>query len=372
MKIKRILLALLVAISSLSLNAQTVVDSQTGDTYEFNRHFYINAQGGVAYTRGEASFGYLISPAAALNIGYNFSPVFGLRVGASGWRAKGSWTEDRHYYRFNFIQGNVDAVFNLTNAICGWKPKRLFNGYAFVGAGFNHGFDNDEAVALLEHGHQLSYVWSPVRNFAVGRLGLGANFRICDWLAFNVEVNANALSDHFNSKNGDNWDWHFNALAGLTFTLGKSYKVTPAPLPAPEPEPVVEPEPEPAPAPAPKPVKEEPKPQPKVAPFQCDVFFALNSSTISKSEMQKVEKLASFLKEYPTANVQITGYADKDTGNERVNMKLSERRAAKVAATLVDLGVDSSRISTSAKGDAVQPFAVNDENRVAICIAEQK
>ncbi len=369
MNIKRILLALLVAISSLSLNAQSVVDDKTGDTYEFNRNFYINLQGGGAYTLGEASFGHLISPAAAFNIGYNFSPIFSLRIGASGWRAKGSWTEDRHHYRFKYIQGNLDAVFNLTNAICGWKPKRLFNGYAFIGAGFNHAFDNDEAVAVVAHGHNLSYLWSPVRNFAVGRAGLGANFRICDWLAFNVEVNANALSDHFNSKHGGNLDWQFNALAGLTFTLGKSYKVIPAPLPAPEPEPIVEPEPAPAPAPAPV-KKEEPKPQPKVAPFQCDVFFGLNSSEISKSEQQKVEKLASFLKEHQSANVQITGYADKDTGNARVNQKISERRAAKVAAALVDLGVDSSRISTSAKGDAVQPFSVNDENRVAICVAE--
>jgi outer membrane protein OmpA-like peptidoglycan-associated protein len=372
MNFKRILIALTVALCGYGANAQTVVDETTGDTYEYNPHFFIQAQGGAAYTVGEASFGHLITPAAALNVGYNFSPIFGLRIGASGWQAKGSWTTDRHYYKYKYIQGNLDAVFNLTNAFCGWKPKRFFNGYAFVGAAFNHSFDNDEALALVAEGHQLSYAWSPVRNFVVGRVGLGANFRLCDWAAFNIEVNANGLSDHFNSKHGGNWDWQFNALAGFTFTLGKSYKVTPAPLPAPAPEPVKEePVAEPAPAPAPAPVKEEPKPQPKIAPFQCDVFFTLNSSSISKSEMQKVEKLAKFLNEYPSANVVITGYADKGTGSAGVNQKISQRRAAKVAAALVERGVDSSRITTDAKGDTVQPFAVNDDNRVAICIAEQ-
>lgn len=367
MNLKHLLLTLALGIGTcgFSASAQTVV-ADNGDTYQFKPHFYLNLQGGIAYTVGEASFGHLLTPAAAANLGYNFTPVFGLRIGGSGWQAKGSWTQPRVYYKYKYIQGNLDAVVNLTNAFCGWQPKRLFNGYTFLGIGYNKTIDNDEVAKFVSN--QDPY------HFVVGRFGLGANFRLCDWAAFNIEVNVNGLSDKFNAKHGGNWDWQFNALAGLTFTLGKSYKVIPAAIPEPEPvpEPVKEePVAEPAPAPAPAPVKEEPKPQPKVAPFQCDVFFTLNSSSISKSEMQKVEKLAKFLNEYPSAKVSITGYADKGTGSADINQKISQRRAAKVAAALVERGIDSSRITTDAKGDTVQPFAVNDDNRVAISIAEQ-
>jgi outer membrane protein OmpA-like peptidoglycan-associated protein len=372
MNIKQIFLAVAVLCSSLCVSAQLGANQPASDTYEFNPHFFVNVQGGAGYTVGEANFSKLITPAAALNVGYNFSPIFGLRVGASGLQGKGSWTEPRSYYKYKYIQGNLDAVFNLTNAFCGWKPKRLFNGYLFVGAAFNHAYDNDDAIALANAGRQFAYLWNPTRNFVVGRAGLGANFRLCDWLAINVEVNANGLSDHFNSKHGGNIDWQFNALAGLTFTLGKSYKVIPAPVvetPVRE-EPKVEPQPQPKPEPKPEPVKEQPKPQPKVLPFQCNVFFGLRSYDISKTEAQKVEDLAKYLSEHPSAKVSITGYADKDTGTNTINQKLSEQRAAAVAAALVEKGVDSSRITTNAQGDNVQPFAENDDNRVAVCIAE--
>ena len=49
----------------------------------FKPHAYLQLQGGAAHTLGEADFMDLISPAAAVNLGYNFSPVFGMRIGAS-------------------------------------------------------------------------------------------------------------------------------------------------------------------------------------------------------------------------------------------------------------------------------------------------
>jgi hypothetical protein len=42
----------------------------------FKPHAYLQLQGGAAHTLGEADFMDLISPAAAVNLGYNFSPVF--------------------------------------------------------------------------------------------------------------------------------------------------------------------------------------------------------------------------------------------------------------------------------------------------------
>lgn len=59
-----------------------------------------------------------------------------------------------------------------------------------------------------------------------GRGGLGANLHLNDHVGINLELNTNMLSDKFNSKKGRNADWQFNALAGFTFTFGKSYKKT--------------------------------------------------------------------------------------------------------------------------------------------------
>ena len=39
-----------------------------------------------------------------------------------------------------------------------------------------------------------------------------------------MELNANMLSDKYNSKKAGNLDWQFNALAGFTFRFGKNHK----------------------------------------------------------------------------------------------------------------------------------------------------
>ncbi len=56
---------------------------EEGQTY-FKLHSYLQLQGGAAHTLGEAKFMDLISPTATQNLEYQFSPVFGMRIGASG------------------------------------------------------------------------------------------------------------------------------------------------------------------------------------------------------------------------------------------------------------------------------------------------
>ena len=66
----------------------------------------------------------------------------------------------------------------------------------------------------------------------------------------------------------------------------------------------------------------------------------------------------------------LTGYADKETGNPKINMTLSEKRANNVADALKAKGIAANRIVTDYKGDTVQPNLVPEENRVSICIVE--
>jgi len=344
--------------------------SDAEEKLEFKRHWYLQAQGGVAHTLGEADFSDLISPAMAISAGYRFAPLWGVRFGLSGWQAKGGWVAPPATYKYKFLQGNVDMTLDFSSLVAGFKAKRVVNTYIFAGLGVNGAFDNDEAVAM-DNSRDFAYLWTDSKAFVAGRMGLGFDFRLSDAVLFNIEANANVLSDHFNSKKAGNADWQFNALAGFTFRLGKNYKKSkpvyvPVPAPAPAPEPAPEPKKE-EPAPAPAPVKSEPAPAPKM---QQDIFFLINSAEIRSSEQSKIDALASFLKEHPTAKVSVVGYADAKTGNASINDRLSKRRAASVAAALEKLGIAADRVEVGSKGDTEQPFSVNDQNRVTICIAE--
>ena len=292
----------------------------------------MQVQVGAAHTVGEAKFTDLISPAAAVNVGYQFAPAWGARVGVSGWQAKGSWVAPRQDYQYKYLQGNVDIVSDLSTLFCGFNPKRVLNGYVFAGVGLNRGFDN---------------------------------LRLNDHLSINIEGNANVLSDKFNSKKAGNADWQFNALLGLNIKFGKGYKETPPVYY--EAEPVVVEQPKPA------PVVEQPQPKKEavvVQPMKQDIFFALNSAKIQDDQKSKINMLVEYLQKNPSAKVKVTGYADANTGNSKINKTLSEKRAANVAEVLKTKGITPDRIIADSKGDTVQPYKTPEENRVSICIAE--
>ena len=129
-------------------------------------------------------------------------------------------------------------MLDLANLFGRFNPVRTVNPYLFAGVGVSGAFDNDEANAICDKGYAMENVWSGGKVFVAGRLGAGLNFRLSDCVLLGVEVNADMLSDKFNSKKAGNVDWQFNALAGLTFCSGMTYPysaaVVPcAPVPAP-------------------------------------------------------------------------------------------------------------------------------------------
>ena len=91
---------------------------------------------------------------------------------------------------------------------------------------------------------------------------------------------------------------------------------------------------------------------------------------MTATEQVKLKETADWLKEHPSAKVTVTGYADKETGTTSINSRIARQRAESVTKLLTKkYGIKASRITTTSKGDVVQPFPDdNDKNRVAIVI----
>ncbi|MEH2848457.1 OmpA family protein [Segatella copri] len=377
---KSLFAASLLTLGTTAAMAQATYTDKEGNEYTFNKHFFLDLQGGAQYTLGEAKFGDLLSPNVQLGLGYQFSPVFGMRLQANGWQSKGGWAGFRAQkgetpynanYKFKYVAPGVDFMFNLSNLFCGWNPNRVLNVTAFAGAGANIAWDNDEVNELAAtmknmNAYNLEYLWDGTKVRPYGRAGLELAFKVSKSVSLMLEGNANIISDKYNSKKAGNPDWYFNALAGVRINLGKSYTKKAKPVE------------EPAPAPAPKQEYVAPKPEPKPAPVEKkveeirrDIFFTINSCKIAPAEDAKIREVVDFLNKNTEAKVVVTGYADKGTGNDVINDRIAAKRAAAVVGMLTKIyNIPSERITEESKGARVQPFAENAKNRVTIMIAK--
>ena len=388
MKIKKIFMSCLLLAGVLSASAQ---EEYPKTVYDHNPYWYIQLQGGAQYTLGEIDFSDLISPNVQVALGRQFSPVFGARLAVNAWQSKAGIEAAGNTYKWKwmYVAPGIDLTFNLSNLFCGFNPNRIFNFSVFGGLGANIGWDNkiDDIKAAAAALYPLTttatgtsentqYAWDGTKVRVFGRAGVAADFKVSDAVTLGLEVNANTLSDRYNSKKAGNWDWYFNALAGVKINLGKTYSTRTIEAPK-VPEKVIErviervvekPAPqvvEPTRAVAEKKEVEETK-------FRRDIFYLKAGKTwIDKSEYHKVKEVADYMKEHPNCTVEVTGYADRGTGNPKINNNLSQRRAQAVANMLMrNYGIKKNRIKVDYKGDTIQPFAKEIENRVAIAICD--
>lgn len=379
MKMKKTILSCLMLLAGLSASAQ----EQKGTTeYVFEPHWYVQVQPvGAQYTLGEVDFKDLLSYNVQAAVGRQFTKLWGARLAVNAWQSKAGskyeYAGKEYKWNWKYIAPSIDGTLNLSNALCGYNPNRVFNLSAFAGIGLNIGFSNDKAAdaktaiknEVLANDNTgfdpLPYLWDGTKVRLFGQAGLIADFKINDNWSINAEVAANTLSDKYNSKKAKNWDWYFNALLGVKYNFGKTYSTRFIPAPEPEiryvekiVEKIVE-----------VPAKAE-EPEAKAEPLRRDIFFAIGKTVIRKSEQQKVDEVVEYLNANPEAKVNITGYADAGTGNDRINDRLAAGRADVVVKALKKAGIAASRISYDSKGARVQPFADNDSNRVSIVIAE--
>lgn len=107
--------------------------------------------------------------------------------------------------------------------------------------------------------------------------------------------------------------------------------------------------PPPAPAPTPAPVQEQPQDDLASILNQQVLHFDFDKSLLTDDSRSKLQTVAEAMKSNPKAKIQIAGNCD-ELGTEEYNLALGQRRAEVARKYLVQLGVQSSQISTVSYG----------------------
>lgn len=351
----------------MTLSTANAQDNEKGKLKSYN---FVEAQGGVQFTSTDAKIDKLLMPTAGFSIGRYFSPAVGLRLHVNGWQTKGGFDQLDQYYKFNYITTDADLLLNLTN-LFSKRYDHALNLILVGGFGLTNAWNNDELKAITAQHQNLNtqLAWDKNRLSHNIRAGLRLETNVTKPLGLSLEVTANSLSDRFNSKANTSDDWMFTAMLGLSIRFGHKYAgptyITklidvvdsvwvdePTTIMVKEKKPVV---------------KMEQKRIEEV------VFFNIRESEADAAQGidQAIKKIADLMKTSDDANFTVTGYADKGTGNPKLNKMYALKRAQGVTDKLInEHGIDASRVKSDSKGDTVQPFEENDKNRCVIVTGE--
>lgn len=339
---------------------------------------FIQVQGGVGTTLTDVNCFKLLTPTFSIGGGFMF-PYVGARLHVNGWKSTGGFDNITDLgntvkrYKYNYINSNIDLLVNILN-IFSPNVSRPYSLYLIGGLGLNYAWHNNEFESLTSQyqvGSNISNAWGSQqktrhnlfgRNF---RAGLLADLNISKNWSVGAEVDFNSLDDRFNSKFTNSSDWMITAQLSITYKFGHSKKF---PQFTDDRKDMSEADSNrkfnkgsdsgdggetapPTPTVTDQSVKE-------------NIFYALRETDINNENI--INKVASWCKKYPNKTIVINGYADKGTGNPKINEEYAKLRAEKVAATLREKGVPASQMIVKSFGDTIQPFPENDKNRCVI------
>ncbi|MCD7721672.1 MAG: OmpA family protein [Prevotellaceae bacterium] len=351
MNLKRIL----AATALIACVAAPALAEEDSDNLSYKRypHMFIGIQGGGQTTLTNFDNSKLITPTASVSFGAWFTPVVGARIHANGvWNKGGVNAQEELKYDYKYATADIDLMLNL-NTLFGRKDYYPLNVYLIGGIGLNTAWGNDDANAIGST--VLTNVWDGKRFSHNARVGAQLDYNICKNVSVNLEVDANNLNDRYNSKASNKDDWQLTAQLGFAFKFGYKKK------------PVIVPEE----------IWEtrvdtiwyddtEYRDVTRDRDIKREIFFEIRESDVETTQEQ-IQAVAEFLKGVKDAEITITAYADKGTGNPKLNMMYSEQRAQKTRQALIDDGVDPDIIkSVEWKGDTVQPYEENDKNRLSV------
>lgn len=355
-KLTKIAAFLFALVFSTSVYAQ-----ESEREYEPAPYTFVGVQGGVQNTlHGDYNNWKTFTPTAALSIGHFFTPQIGLRLNLNGAWSKGCAStlmgNETGYYKYNYLTTSADVLVNLCTLI-GKKDYYPVNVYLIGGLGYYRAWNNDEALRMSTEDpiYRLYDTDVDKRNAFNGRLGLQLEFNICRNVAFNIEGSYNLHVGQSKSFAPDNRQ--LLLFAGFNFKFGHKKVVKEKPI---------------------EPIyttvidtiwynEDSYEDVYKDGNIDRRIFFDVRESDVENTDAQ-LAAVAEFLKGVQQGEITITAYADKGTGNPKLNMEYSKLRAKKTQEVLIGLGVDHTIIkSVDWKGDTVQPYPEdNDKNRVCI------
>ena len=390
--------------------AGTSAQEQDTTIYEFRPHWYLHGAFGYQYTIGETKDALALSYMnAQIAVGYEFTPVWGLRLAINGWESRAAYQPgeemidlnnkkvDGQNWKWYYVAPALDVTMDLTNLIGGYKHDRIVNVGLILGGGANIFFKNDEATTAKDNlnaydfgsvklGDEiLEYYWEGCKASPLGRAGLYIDFRITDKFRLGLEGTGNIVMDKYNSRYAHNPDWYLNALLTAKYNFGGTYnekKMKKSDLdPCYEPTYVhdtvyLESEVDTVAiinaaklkadnATALLALKDS---------FRTEIFFPISSNRVSVTEAVKLRHILDFMNKYPDSKVLVTAHADKGTGTHQFNQWISEKRAKVVKEYLISQGIAEDRITVKALGDSDNPYVEKGDspvlNRVSICVIE--
>ena len=325
---------------------------------KFSNNWFITVDGGAGVYFSSfddhRKFTDRFAPAADIYVGKWFSPIIGLRLGASWMQNKGlsngpvagslldEYRPDGYYKTlYNQVGPAADVMINLTNWWCGYKPNRMYNAIVYAGAGGYFTLNND---------------WHTLRDTNLfGRVGFINSFNVSKRVALSLDIRATLMDGHADNayNHVDKMFGSLNAYLGVTFNLGKtnwSAPVVPVCPPAEncdalrarlsaaearvadlerqlqdclnrKPE-VVEAEPE----------------------ALATIYFPIGVSRLTREDKNIVNAVADVLKADASKKYDVKGYADTYTGSDAINNRLRNQRAGNVVKQLVSRGVSADQV----------------------------
>ena len=393
MKSKLVILSLLLAGTAMTVNAQTkekYVSEKATD------NIFVSVTGGISMVNSGKSEGKFGSPAPhiTVSVGKWITPVWGVRGQGGLWKANfdtknsfGTFDADGYpvgteaSYDKKVGQLRLDAMFNLSNAIWGYNPDRLFNLSVFAGPGLTIAKTANGAVQYAADGNSWARVpanESKGHAYINGSIGLQGKFNVNEYFDIDVEARGELAPSYLGYLSSANTVGGLYFGAGVTYTFGGK-KFVPymskvdvdalndeinkyrseleqaqtdlanaknAAATA-------------------QPVAQEVVKEVKVAGPRA-IFFKIGSAKLDDYGKVNIQLAAKVLKENPDKKYKVAGYADKATGSAPFNQKLSEKRAQVVYDALIAEGVDKDQLELVGFGGTENMFGKDFLNRCVI------
>ena len=393
MKSKLVILSLLLA------GAATAVNAQTKEKYVSEKatdNIYVSVTGGVSMVNAGKSEGKFGSPAPhiTVSVGKWFTPVWGVRGQGGLWRANfdsnnshgtlaadGTLIGTAESYHKNVGQLRLDAMFNISNAIWGYNPDRLFNLSVFAGPGLTFAKTGNGGVLIDD----VNRTWQRVpaseqkgHAYINGSIGLQGKFNVSEYIDIDVEARGELAPSYLGYLSTANTVGGLYFGAGITYTFGgKNFvpymskvdvdalndeinkyrsELEQAQTDLANSKNA---------AATAQPVTQEVVKEVQVAGPRA-VFFKIGSAKLDDYGKVNIQMAAKVLKANPDKKYKVAGYADKATGSAPFNQKLSEKRAQVVYDALIAEGVDKDQLELVGFGGTENMFGKNLLNRVVI------